>query len=60
LLWLKCFHYATVFYASVIKAPALEAVGVGTEVEFTWEAALDPDPIETIHYRVAFVNALED
>ena len=40
--------------------PANEAVGVGTEVEFTWEAAVDPDPIESIHYRLAYVNALED
>ena len=40
--------------------PANETVGVGTEVEFTWEAAVDPDPVETIHYRLAYVNALED
>jgi len=40
--------------------PANEAVGVGTEVDFTWEAAVDPDPIETIHYRLVYVNALED
>ena len=41
-------------------APANEAVGVATEVEFTWEEAVDPNPIETIHYRPAYVNALED
>ena len=40
--------------------PVNESVGVGTEVEFTWEAAVDPDPVETIHYRLAYVNALED
>ena len=40
--------------------PANEAVGVDIEVEFTWEAAVDPDPVETIHYRLAYVNALED
>ena len=41
-------------------APANEAVGLATEVESTWEEAVDPDPIETIHYRPAYVNALED
>ena len=41
-------------------APANEAVGLATEVESTWEEAVDPNPIETIHYRPAYVNALED
>ena len=44
----------------VTLTPVNEAAGVGTEVEFTWEAALDPDPVETIHYRLVYVNTLED
>ena len=34
--------------------PANDTVGVGTEVQFVWNATTDPDPIETIHYQLIY------
>ncbi len=41
-------------------SPADEAEGMGIEVDFIWEEAIDPDPLETIYYRLAYVTRSED
>ena len=40
--------------------PENNAAGVGTEVQFVWNATTDPDPIETIHYQLIYTDNWED
>jgi hypothetical protein len=40
--------------------PVNDAAGVGTEVQFVWNATTDPDPIETIHYQLIYTDNWED
>ncbi len=40
--------------------PENYATGVGTEVQFVWNATTDPDPIETIYYQLIYTDNWED
>ena len=57
------------FYTDVFPEPPLNfitlspennATGVGTEVQFVWNATTDPDPIETIHYQLIYTDNWDD
>jgi len=41
-------------------SPENNVEGLGTDVEFVWEEADDPDPIEEISYRVVYASDWED
>ncbi|MBI88843.1 MAG: hypothetical protein CMG60_02045 [Candidatus Marinimicrobia bacterium] len=41
-------------------SPINDVEGIGTEVEFIWNHASDPDPVEVIHYQLVYATDWTD